>query len=405
MAKKKVSWSWAGRVERLVASNRFVIPSGAVVSDPLGLYVHIPFCESICNYCNFNRGLRNDELKKLYLDALVAEIRAAGNGSIVETVYFGGGTPSLLDPHEVARVLKACNEAFTLQRSGEVSLEANPESATLPRLEGWREAGVTRLSFGVQSFRDEELERLGRRHSSDQARKVIQAARAAGYDNISIDLMLWLPGQTRSQCLESVQALVELDPDHASLYILELYPNAPLKEEMARFNWSRATDDDVAFMYLEALKTTDEAGYGQYEISNVSRDGKECQHNLKYWRDGEWLGFGCGAHSTLGSVRWQNISDTETYIEALSGGGSPRGLRRILSDEEHVEEVLFTALRLTSGFDLKYVREKYGVDVMSKYGPKLEPFIDAGVLVREHESLRLTRQGMLVANEVMASFI
>ena len=177
-------------------------------------------------------------------------------------------------------------------------MEANPESVTEARLAAYRRAGVNRLSFGVQSFREDELRRLSRLHSADRARAAFAEARAAGFDNVSLDLMMWLPEQRVSEWLESIDASIALGPEHLSLYMLEVYPNAPLKDDMARARWSQAPDDDVAAMYLAAMERLDAAGYGQYEISNVAKPGRRSRHNLKYWTDGEWLGFGCGAHST-----------------------------------------------------------------------------------------------------------
>src|SRR5947209_1043601 len=295
-----------------------------------GLYLHIPFCSAICNYCNFNRGLFDADLKRRYVDALVREITAcaADQSSIVnhqssmkaDTIYFGGGTPSLLEPEEIARIIRACDEAFDVAADCEVTLEANPETVTEARLAGYRAAGVDRLSFGVQSFRDEELRRLSRLHGADRARAAYAEARAAGFDNVSLDLMMWLPGQRVDDWLESVDAAAALGPEHLSLYLLEVYPNAPLKEEMARAQWSQAPDEDAAAMYLTAMERLDAAGYEQYEISNVARPGRRSRHNLKYWTDGDWLGFGCGAHSTRDGVRWKNVSSTEEYVERLARG-------------------------------------------------------------------------------------
>ena len=373
--------------------------------EPLGVYLHIPFCESICNYCNFNRGLLDSELKTRYVDALTTEILVIGDGAAVDTIYFGGGTPSLLDPDEVARILDVCRDSFGVDPSVEVSLEVNPESATMSRLTGWRESGVTRLSFGVQSFRDAELQRLGRRHTATRAKDAVRAARTAGYDDISLDLMLWLPGQTAAHSRESIETLLELAPDHASLYLLELYPNAPLREDMARAGWSLAPDEDAAQMYLDALEATDGGGYEQYEISNVSRPGQQCRHNLKYWRDGEWLGFGCGAHSTRGGARWRNLSETSRYIETVTAGRPATVDQRSLSPPERLGDVLFTGLRLTEGLDLESIRRHHGVAVMRKYGTELAPFIADGLLIHEFGRLQLTRQGMLVANEIMGTFV
>jgi hypothetical protein len=200
-----------------------------------------------------------------------------------------------------------------------VTLEANPESVSEPRLAAYRRAGVNRVSFGVQSFREDELRRLSRLHSADRARAAFAEARAAGFDNISLDLMMWLPGQRVSEWLESVDASIALDPEHLSLYMLEVYPNAPLKDEMARARCSQAPDDDVAAMYVAAMERLDEAGFEQYEVSNVAEAGRRSRHNLKYWTDAEWLGFGCGAHSTRHSVRWKKC----VLAEELHRPGSP----------------------------------------------------------------------------------
>jgi oxygen-independent coproporphyrinogen-3 oxidase len=371
----------------------------------LGIYIHIPFCAAICNYCNFNRGLFDAALKDRYVAALTAEIERAGDGSAADTIFFGGGTPSLLEPSEVAGLIEACREAWTVAPDAEVTLEANPETVTLERLEGFKAAGITRLSFGVQSFRDEELVRLSRLHSAARATDAFQTARAAGFDNISLDLMMWLPQQSVAAWLESVDALIALGPDHASMYLLEIYPNAPLRDAMARGQWSQAPDDDAADMYLSGLDRMDNAGYVQYEISNTGRPGCESRHNLKYWTDGEWVGLGCGAHSTRSGVRWKNVSATEAYISTVSRGGHPGCERRVLSADERLEEALFMGLRLTAGVDLDAVRNRHGVDVWSCFGEDLQSFVEAGVLNYDGRSVRLTREGMLVANEVMAVFI
>jgi oxygen-independent coproporphyrinogen-3 oxidase len=371
----------------------------------LGLYIHIPFCSAICNYCNFNRGLFDAALKEQYVAALLREIAAQGDGSPADTIYVGGGTPSLLEPAEIASIIETCRNNFTVTLDAEITMEANPETVTPERLVGFREAGVNRLSYGVQSFRDEELQRLSRLHSASRAAEAFAMARRAGFDNISLDLMMWLPQQTIAQWLESVDALIALGPDHASLYILELYPNAPLRDTMARSKWSLAPDDDAAEMYLEAMARLDAAGYEQYEISNVARNGRESRHNLKYWTDGEWLGFGCGAHSTRRAVRWKNLSSTTEYIAAVASGGQLGVERRQLHGREALEEALFTGLRLTRGIDVHAVKIRYNADVWEIYGAELEPFREAGLLIYDGRLLRLSRAGMLLANEIMSQFL
>lgn len=402
----------------------------------LGLYVHIPFCSAICNYCNFNRGLFDADLKLRYVDALITEIRTAGlkacatsergdatdipppstasagtgvaqpfRAARADTIYFGGGTPSLLEPVEIARIIAACESAFDVSADREVTLEANPESVTGARLAAYREAGINRVSFGVQSFRDEELRRLSRLHTADRAHAAVAEARAAGVDNVSLDLMMWLPEQRVSDWLESVDAALELAPEHLSLYLLELYPNAPLKDDMARARWSQAPDDDAAAMYLTAMERLEAAGYEQYEISNVARPGRRSRHNLKYWTDGEWLGLGCGAHSTCSGVRWKNVSSTEEYVARVARSATTAVDERRLTPDERLGDALFTGLRLTDGIDLDAMNERYSVDIWRRYGADLEPFLEQGVLRREGPRLWLTRSGMLIAHEVMTVFV
>ena len=371
----------------------------------LGIYIHVPFCSAICNYCNFNRGLFDADLKTRYVAALREEIRRVSDEAPADTIFFGGGTPSLLDPVEIGGIVEECRGAFALAPDAEITLEANPETVTAERLAGFRAAGVNRLSYGVQSFRDEELRRLSRLHSAARAGEAFALARAAGFDNISLDLMMWLPQQSVADWLESVDALIALGPEHASLYLLEIYPNAPLRDEMTRGRWSIAPDEDAAVMYLEAMARLDGGGYEQYEISNVARPGRESRHNMKYWTDQEWLGFGCGAHSTRGGVRWKNISSTEDYVAAVTARMPLATEQRHLSAEERLEEALFMELRLAAGIDVKRIQQRYGVDVWARFGSDLQVFRDQGLLVYDGARMRLTRRGMLLANEIMAVFI
>jgi oxygen-independent coproporphyrinogen-3 oxidase len=377
-------------------------------SGQAGIYIHIPFCAAICNYCNFNRGLHEDGLRRRYVDALVKDIRGFADPTIAaDTIFFGGGTPSLLAPAELGRIIGACRDSFDLSADAEITLEANPESSTPGALDGFRAAGANRLSFGVQSFRDEELRRLGRLHSSLTARDAVRSARAAGFDNLSLDLMMWLPGQSTAEWLTSVDALIDQQPDHASLYLLEIYPNAPLRDEMARAGWSVAPDEEAAAMYLEGLGRLDRAGFEQYEISNVARPAsRRSRHNLKYWQEGDWLAFGCGAHATFRGDRWRTVSGTHDYIDRVAAGQDVRLERRTLGDEERFEEALFMGLRLTDGLDLAELHSRYGIDLWARYGQDLEAYMAAGLLVHEPKRrLALTRDGMLLANDVMAVFI
>jgi oxygen-independent coproporphyrinogen-3 oxidase len=382
----------------------------------LGLYLHIPFCSAICNYCNFNRGLFDGRQKTRYVDALIAEIAGAERAGprtdgpfqgrrSADTIYFGGGTPSLLDSADVARIIAACHNVFDIAPGAEVTLEANPESVDVAKLIALREAGVNRLSFGVQSFRDTELRRLSRLHDASRARAALREAREAGFDNVSLDLMMWLPEQRVDEWLSNVDAAIDCDPGHMSLYLLEVYPNAPLKDDMARARWSQAPDDDAATMYVTAMERLESAGYEQYEISNVAKPGRASRHNLKYWTDGEWMGFGCGAHGTVGGVRTKNVSAVDDYVERIASGQSVISEVRRMDTAERLGDALFMGLRLTGGIDLDAMLRRYGVDVWKRYGADLMRFVEAGLLRRDAGHLALSRTGMLLANEVMSVFV
>ncbi len=373
--------------------------------SPLGLYLHIPFCSAICNYCNFNRGLFDPDLKPRYVAAVRREIAEAGDGRPADTIYFGGGTPSLLQADEVGALIESCRSAFVVAPDAEVTLEANPETVSEASLAAFRQAGVNRVSFGVQSFRDDELQRLSRLHGAARARAAYHEARAAGFDNVSLDLMMWLPGQQVSEWLESVHAARALGPEHLSMYMLEVYPNAPLKDLMARSRWSQAPDDDVAEMYESAMTELEGAGYEQYEISNVARPGRASRHNLKYWTDGEWRGFGCGAHSTMGGVRWKNVAGTEEYVDRVQRRESVATDRLALSGDARLGDAIFTGLRLADGIDAAALGTRYGVDLEARFGDRLAPFVEAGLVEVTGPRWRLTRRGMLLAHEVMAVFV
>lgn len=344
------------------------------------------------------------ELKRRYVAALEMEIRRAPGGS-ADTIFFGGGTPSLLEPSAVRRLIDACRETFEVTPDAEVTLETNPETATAERLSAFRNAGVNRLSFGVQSFDDAELKRLGRIHDARRAKDAIKAAQSVGFASVSFDLMLWLPQQSRETWRSTVYEAIELAPDHLSLYLLELYPNAPLKEDMARSGWSLAPDDDAAEMYLEALDVLERNGLMQYEISNVARDGHRSRHNVKYWQAGQWLGFGCGAHSTAGGVRWKNVAATEDYVDRVTEAGTAATDRQELTPQAQIEEALFMGMRLTDGVDRQCFQARFGLDPWSRFGPALTPFVEGGQVWHREGRFGLTQEGMLVANSVLEVFV
>ncbi len=372
----------------------------------LGLYIHIPFCSAICSYCNFNRGLLDADLKRRYLAALEREIRESTEaGMPADTIFFGGGTPSLLEPDEIAGLLAACRDSYPLTADAEITLETNPETVDAARLASFRHAGINRISFGVQSFDDAELKRLGRIHSAARAVEAIQSAKGVGFNSVSFDLMLWLPEQTPASWGRTVDIAISQLPDHLSLYLLELYPNAPLKEEMARSRWSQTPDDDAADMYLDALAKLDAAGYEQYEISNVARPGHRSRHNVKYWQGSSWRGFGCGAHSTVNGARWKNIAGTAEYSERVETGDSVALDARVMPVTERIEEALFTGLRMNDGIDEAAFLARWRVDAWASHSDVLSLRLEVGHVWRAGGRFGLTRTGMLVANDLLSELI
>jgi oxygen-independent coproporphyrinogen-3 oxidase len=302
-------------------------------------------------------------------------------------------------------LIQACRETFDLTADAEITLETNPETATPERLAAFRAAGINRLSFGVQSFDDDELKRLGRIHSSARAVEAIEAAQRTGFESVSFDLMLWLPAQSSATWHRTLDRAVALAPDHLSLYLLELYPNAPLKEDMARAGWSLAPDDDAADMYLEGLARLEAAGLEQYEISNVARPGHQSRHNLKYWQAGDWYGFGCGAHSTVDGRRWKNVASTTEYVARIGAGQPVAGAVDVLSEQERIEEALFTGMRLNEGINRARFVQRFGLDPWDRYGADLDPFVQSNRVWHRGGRFGLTREGMLVANEILAVFV
>jgi oxygen-independent coproporphyrinogen-3 oxidase len=380
----------------------------------LGLYLHVPFCQALCSYCNFNRGLFDAALKTRYVDALETEVLTAGDGRGADTIFFGGGTPSLLEPDEIARLIRACRSGFDVAADAEITLEANPETVAEPRMAAYLDAGVTRVSMGAQTFDAEQLRRLGRIHTAERIAAAVADARRAGVANLSLDLMFWLPGQSRTSWLDTVDRAIDLEPDHLSLYLLELYPNAPLREAMARAAgagvkdtgaWAQAADDEAADMYLDAFERLDRAGLRQYEISNAAKPGRESRHNLKYWTSGAWRGFGCGAHTTLDGGRWHNLASTTEYIDRVARGRSVASSLRAFTAAERVQEALFTGLRLTQGIDRAPFRARYGVDPWARYAASLAAPVEAGLMWTTGDAFGLTRAGMLMANEILTTFV
>ncbi|MBV9925323.1 MAG: radical SAM family heme chaperone HemW [Acidobacteria bacterium] len=375
-----------------------------------GIYIHVPFCRSRCSYCDFATGAFEEALAANYVAALAREIESfdpQGLSREVDTVYFGGGTPSLLKPAQVARVLEAVRGKFDVDEGAEVTLEMNPGTVTPERLHALRGAGVNRASFGAQTFDDRELKRLGRTHTADDTRKTFAELRAAGFDNISFDLIAGLPRQTLAGWERNLEEALALRPEHLSLYLLEVHEGTPLAEQIRQGRYAVPDPDLAAEMYRVMVERAHAAGYEQYEISNFCLPGRESRHNLKYWTGAPFYGFGNSAHSFDGRrTRWSNERDARAYSKLIEERGDAVVSREELDERGAGAEALFLGLRLLSkGVDLAEHRARYHSDVRADYAADLARFDEAGLIEIEGDVLRLTPAGALLSNEVFAAFV
>jgi putative oxygen-independent coproporphyrinogen III oxidase len=361
-----------------------------------GVYIHIPFCQSRCSYCDFATGLYQSELAERYVRAVVDEIGSSPEkGERVDTIYFGGGTPSLLESSQLQQILHALNQQFELEPAPEITLEINPGSVTQAKLRDFRSLGINRASFGAQTFDDRELAKLGRSHTAADARRTFHDLRVAGFENVSFDLIAGLPGQTREAWQRNVDEALALQPEHLSFYLLEVHSGTPLAQHIERGLQPKPDEDLAAAMYELMLEEATKAGYEHYEISNLSRPGFESRHNSKYWTGEAYFGFGCSAHSyDGGNRRWSNQRDVLEYVRLVEKGFSTVIESQILSETDVRAESLFLGLRLMRGVSLDRCKEY-----------DLERFREAGLLEIHGDWIRLTRQGALLSNEVFSAFV
>ncbi|HEY8489659.1 MAG TPA: radical SAM family heme chaperone HemW [Dehalococcoidia bacterium] len=377
----------------------------------LSLYVHVPFCDVKCGYCDFNSYAGLDSLMPAYTDALLEEIRRwspHARGYTVHTVFFGGGTPSLLPPACLERILAAIRDAFTLDAAPEISLEANPGTVDEGRLRHLRALGITRLSLGVQSFHDDELAALDRIHSAADVAAAYAAARAAGFENVNLDLIFGLPGQTLERWEHNVRRALALRPEHLSLYALTVEEGTPLASQVRRGLVPAPDPDLQAEMYERADALLAESGYLQYEISNWSLPGRACRHNLTYWENRPYLGLGPGAHSCFGGRRFSVVRSPRAYVRALTPGGD--GMPQIeweetLDPATEMAETVILGLRLADGVSLPAFQARFGVSLPAVYGDAVRELTDLGLLEAAGGRLRLTRRGRLLANEAFLRFL
>jgi oxygen-independent coproporphyrinogen-3 oxidase len=390
-----------------------------------GIYLHIPFCERKCTYCNFNTTDFANGLAARYIRALAREIkywgdhlaqRNGGQRLLVDSVYFGGGTPSLVEARQLADLIEQCKETFRLSQDAEITIEINPGSFSRPKLAQWLEAGINRASVGIQSFIDSELKSLSRTHTAEDARHTVESLREAGFKNLSLDLIAGFPEQTIADWEFNLGEALRLNPEHLSLYLLEVKEGTQLFAQIKRGARPVPDDDSVAEMYRIICRITREAGYDHYEISNFAKiaaklgtsaptNSLRSKHNLKYWTGAPFYGMGCGAHSYDGQVRWFNTLQTEAYIESVSKTGRAIAQTRELTERERAEEALFMGLRLGDGIILKDFNQEYSIDLLRDYDKEVRRMVEAGLVQVDGDRIGLTETGMLLSNEVFIAFV
>lgn len=376
--------------------------------NKLGLYVHIPFCRQKCLYCDFSSYSGVEHLFTAYTTALCQQIVDQGGKlykPLVDTVYIGGGTPSVLPVFQMEQILSSLYDSFTIEAGAEISIEANPGTVTREQLAGLKAAGINRLSFGVQSFNNDLLTGLGRIHQTADSIMVLEYAHAVGFNNISIDLMYGLPGQTVDGFFRELEQAVTLDTPHISVYGLKLEEGTPLAA--AAEQGVLALPDEAAeeAMYDVMSEFLPSQGLARYEISNFARPGFECRHNLKYWQYQSYLGLGAAAHSFLHGQRIGAVTEINEYIAAITTGISPVAMEETLTQDESMAEYIFLALRTTHGMMLTNFNQYFGVDFFSLFGNNFAKLQRQGLLETDAERIRLTDKGMKFGNIVFRSFL
>ncbi len=374
---------------------------------PVGVYVHFPFCSVRCSYCDFPTVAGRDDRIERYLRALSAEIgtQQLDAGTSADTVFLGGGTPSRRSAGQVLQVLAALRRRFALAADAEITLEGNPESLTRPALEGLLGAGVNRISVGVQSLDDRVLRRAGRAHGVAEAETAVREARLTGFPSVSLDLIAGLPGEDLSRWGETVRRAAGLGPDHVSVYLLETDKDAPLARAVRSGRVAVADDDRLAEAYETTVRVLEGEGLALYEISNFARAGHASRHNLKYWTDRPYAGYGLGAHGYVDGARRANRKDLDGYLEDVEAGRSPRDWEEPFDPRRRLEEALFLGLRTAEGVDLEVLGARYGADPRALFAGAWDRGLGARMIAFEGARVRLTPSGRLRSNALFAELV
>ncbi len=383
-----------------------------MMKEELELYLHIPFCVRKCAYCDFLSAPADQRTRQEYVYTIIKEIQGYKEAFYdryqISTIFLGGGTPSILEGNQIEAILTALRQSFVISEHAEITIEVNPGTVTGNKLQAWKRAGINRLSIGLQSANDEELRMLGRIHTWNQFLETYYMARKEGFDNINIDLISAIPGQTVASWTETLRKTAELNPEHLSAYSLILEEGTPFYERYVRgvVSQPQLPDEDTEReIYELTAKLLAQYGYQRYEISNYAKAGYACRHNLGYWERKNYLGIGLGASSLLGRKRFHNTADYRTYIEKIEKGEDLREDMEELTIANEAEEFMFLGLRETSGVSSQRFREIFGRPVLDVYGKQIEKLCREGLLEIEGDRIRLTEHGIDVSNAVFVDFL
>lgn len=382
----------------------------SLTTNPLGIYIHVPFCRRRCNYCDFLSRGGSDAVPDAYIHAVAGEWRlwesAVADGYTLQSIYVGGGTPSLLLPGQLSRLLEALRSRLQIAPDCEVTVEGNPDSLDVPRMRAFVQAGVNRFSIGIQSFSDTALARLGRLHDAREAEQVVVQAREAGVANLSLDLMYGLPGSSTDEELRSLQRAIDLSPEHISWYNLTLAPGTPLARSVTAGDEVMPDDDEILETMRKGWQLLEANGYQHYEISNFSRPGRASWHNLGYWLSTDYVGLGLGASGFLAGRRWTNVADWSTYVAALARNERPIGAEEQLDKRRRQGEYAMLRMRLPAdGLSFGDFEARFGEDVRAPFGSILDQLAQDGLIRMEADRAVCTQRGLELNNVVAEAFI
>jgi len=373
--------------------------------SPVALYIHIPFCKKKCGYCSFISYEGREDIIPAYLASVKRELNLRLDKKSVYSVYIGGGTPSLLSAEQVEDLLVTVRSLTEVGSEAEITMEVNPGTVNREYLSAIRKAGINRLSLGVQSFRDDELKLLGRIHTADEAVQSILRARESGFDNLNIDLIYGLPGQNINDWQYSLEKLIDISPEHVSLYSLTLEEDTPLGKKIGKGIITEPDPDIAADQYEVAGAILASTGYMHYEISNWAKMGYQCRHNMVYWQCRQYMGIGVAAHSYLDNHRLANTGDPDEYIRMLGEGRLPVEMNEEIDENLRLSETVILALRLSGGVSLKEIKARFGIDLQDKFRYQLDEMTGFGLIEIDDARLKLTKKGILLGNEVFQRFL